>query len=157
MEKILRLRLPLRFSLIFPSSRSLEKLFKSFEAKSRYWAYTVSLITQKIRCVSYEVLLKKHPIFLTLRSALKIKKKNPKIKNVKNYMDSKKLMNLFEIKKSVRYLGVSNNFLANLSIPFWHYFYAWIIIVINVRKSFMCMWKMFKDWFCLTIMPKSFF
>ena len=39
-------------------------------------------------------------------------------------MDSKKLMNLFEIKKSVRYLGVSNNFLANLSIPFWHYFYA---------------------------------
>ena len=34
--KVSRLRLPLRFSLIFPLSRSPEKLFKSFEVKCRY-------------------------------------------------------------------------------------------------------------------------
>ena len=37
--KVSRLRLPLCFSWIFPSSRSPEKLFKSFEVNCRYWAY----------------------------------------------------------------------------------------------------------------------
>ena len=34
--KVSRLRLPLRFSFIFPLSRLPEKLFKSFEVKFRY-------------------------------------------------------------------------------------------------------------------------